>query len=602
MVVKQMAIRQSLPSDSEAMEFLDECNSAGIIAVDTETTGLNTRDGRDYIQGVSIGYKKDSESFESFYFPFRHRYGSNYGHLVQERVRKIIESAPTIVFHNAKFDIVALRQIDIQTRSGSWIDTMLMAHLINENWPYSKSLDTLAQSYLSSGHTKQMPEEVASIVNNKALGWAFVPSHYMFDYGRIDAEVTLELFFALWPKFTAEGLENFWPHKARLIEVVIEMESRGVKVNMPFVESMIDAAEQAIQDYGDMFGGNPGSAKFLQQKLLEELHLPVVKRSGKTGKPSFDREAMRVYEQILTDMGSPIADDILAYRGWVHAKGLFYEPYKNLVSPDGRIRPSYKHHKDSDDGGTVTGRLSCADPNLQQIPRVSNKSWNGRVKRCFTGSDGFTLWEADYSQLELRLGTAYANEQYLKEVFRDGRDIFTELSQTLGWDRQHTKSFVYSTQYGAGKTRISHVFGVSENQAQALINQYYNQFPRFKQVSESAKNKCLVERKLRLWSGRYRHFANPREENHKAFNSLIQGGAADIVERVMVRLFDTVDQQSNGEVRMLLQVHDSVIFEIKNGREEYWKPAILSVMEDVNNICVDFDVRFAVDFHKFGGD
>ena len=599
MVVKQMEIRETLPSTSEAVSFLEQASKQGIIAVDTETTGLLIRDGRDYIQGLSIAYR-GAFGYTSFYFAFRHKHGGNYDINVLDACRRVIESCPTLVFHNAKFDIVSLRQLDINVPTGRWIDTMIMAHLINENWPYSKSLDSCAQAYLKSGHTKEMPEQMAAIV--KAFGWAMVPSWLMFDYARIDTEVTLELFFELWDKFAEEGLDKYWPYKARLIEVVIEMESRGVKVDMPFVNSMIDAAEQAIQDYSDQFGGNPGSPVFLQKKLIEEMGLPVVKRSRKTGKPSFDKEAMGVYEQILTDRNDPLAEDILAYRGWVHAKGLFYEPYKSLVSPDGRIRPNYKHHKDAEEGGTVTGRLSCADPNLQQIPRVSTKSWNGRVKKCFVGSDGYTLWEADYSQLELRLGTAYANETYLKEVFRDGRDIFTELSQTLGWDRQHTKTFVYSTQYGAGKTRISHVFDVNENQAQILINQYYSQFPRFRAVSEAAKNKCLVERKVRLWSGRYRHFSNPKEENHKAFNSLIQGGAADVVERVMVALFDEVDQKSNDEVRMLLQVHDSVIFEIKNGREEYWKPRILAVMENINEICTNFDVKFAVDFHKFGGD
>lgn len=601
-----MDLRTDLPSSSEALDFLTAARGS-MLAVDTETTGLLIRDGRDYIQGIGICYREWSDSFgthlyHSFYFPFRHRRGKNYDRVVLEEVKNLIESAPTLVFHNAKFDIVALKQLDINVPSGHWIDTMIMAHLINENWPYSKSLDSLAQAYLRSSHTKQMPEEVAAITNSKVLGWSEVPSHWMFDYGRIDAEVTFELFVELWPKFKNEGLDTFWPHKARLIEVVIEMEYRGVSINMPFVESMIDAAEQAIQDYDELLGGSASSPKFLQQKLIEEMGLPVVKRSHKTGNPSFDKEAMSVYEQILSDRGDDLANHILAYRGWVHAKGLFYEPYKRLVSPDGRIRPSYKHHKDSEEGGTVTGRLSCADPNLQQIPRVSNKSWNGRVKKSFQGSEGFTLWEADYAQLELRLGTAYANEPYLKEVFKNGRDIFTELAQVLGWDRYHTKVFVYSTQYGAGKTRISHIFSVSENQAQALINQYYNQFPRFRQISESAKAKCLAERRIRLWSGRYRHFANPREENHKAFNSLIQGGAADIVERVMIKVFDEIDQKSDGEVRMLLQVHDSIIFEIKNGREEYWKPKILAVMEDINNICTNFDVRFAVDFHKFGGD
>jgi len=599
-VLANLPLRTEVPSVSEANDFITEATGLDL-AVDTETTGLLIRDGRDYTQGVSVSFRSPAtRELKSFYFPFRHKYGTNYPDTTLYRLQSLIETAPTVTMHNAKFDLVALRNLGINVRTGSWICTAIWAHLINENYPYSKSLDDCAKHYLKGTELKEKPAELAAITDAKGLGWGYVPSHLMFDYACQDTKVTYLLREALWPLFKQEELNEYWPHKARLVEVVIEMESRGIGVNVELVKRLIDSSEQAIQDYQELLGCDPGKPAQLADLLLNRMGLPVVKSSPKTGKPSFDKEAMGVYDQILEQRNSPEAKYIKAYRGWKHARGLFYVPYLELRSPDGKLRPSYKHHKDADEGGTVTGRLSCQDPNLQQIPRVSNKEWNGRVKECFEASEGYELWEADYSQLELRLGTAYAKEPDLIQVFEEDRDIFTEMSKTLGWERQQTKGFVYSVQYGAGAKRIATVFGVTEAAAKGLIDRYYLTYPRFRAVSEAAKERVWSTRKIRLWSGRYRHFRNPKEENHKAFNSLIQGGAADIVERIMILLFDTVDQKSNGEVRMLLQVHDSVIFEIKKGTQDKWLPIIQSTMASINENVMDFGVKFAVDVHRFG--
>lgn len=590
--------------ESSACEFLERARGK-VLAVDTETNAKDIRDGRGYAVGVSICFEDPTAEYGySFrYFPFRHLdTENNFGPRILSLLREVIETAPALIFHNAKFDIVSLSTLGIRVRSGTWFCTMIACHLINENYPYSKSLDSCCKAYLGEEWHKEMPEEMAKIIKTKGLGWEYVPAWMMESYAAWDAHITFRLRNKILPLFLSENLEEYWPYKARLIEVVIEMESRGVGVDVAKCEAMIDAADQAIQDYGDMLGGiNASSSSQLVDLLINKMGLPVVKRTP-GGKPSTDREAIGIYEEILENLGSPIAEYILGYRGWVKAKSAFYGAYLEHLSPDGRLRPSYRHHKDSEEGGTVTGRLSCANPNLQQIPRKSDKPWNGAVKSAFKPSEGYLLWEADYSQLELRLGTAYAKEPTLKRVFIEGRDIFTEMSGWLGWPRHNVKTFVYSTQYGAGKTRISHVFQVSPDKAQELINQYYDMFPGFRAVTQNASAKAMANRKIRLWSGRYRHFAKPRDEAHKAFNSLIQGGAADVVERIMIALFDEVDQKSNGEVRMLLQVHDSVIFEIKQGREQYWESRILEVMQNVNQICADFDVKFAVDFHRFGGD
>jgi DNA polymerase-1 len=291
---------------------------------------------------------------------------------------------------------------------------------------------------------------------------------------------------------------------------------------------------------------------------------------------------------MLATMDDDRASLILEYRGYQKTVSSNYKPYLELLSPDGRLRPNYKMH------GTVTGRLSCEKPNLQQIPRVSEKPWNGRLKQAFIAEPGFTLWEADYSQLELRLAAAYARETELLEIFNSGRDVFTEMARDLNMARHDVKTLTYTIQYGGGITRIKNVFGVSVEKAAEIKDDYFERYPGFRKMSQQASSVCRRQGFIRLWSGRRRHFADPQNEAHKAFNSVIQGGAAEIVKHTMLRLSETVDSD---DCRMLLQVHDSVVFEIRNGMEDAYLPKIKEVMEAVEP---DFGVHFAVDVHKWG--
>lgn len=217
-----------------------------------------------------------------------------------------------------------------------------------------------------------------------------------------------------------------------------------------------------------------------------------------------------------------------------------------------------------------------------------------RRGKTFIAAEDFELWEFDYKQLELRLATGYAQNPILLKVFEEGRDIFSEMAVDLSLSRQDTKTFVYSVQYGAGNTRISNVFKISMNEAAKLRQRYADAYPEFTHLSLQAAKICMTKGKIKLWSGRYRHFKDRKEDAHKAFNSVIQGGAADIVERVMVRLSKEIDCK---DCRMLLQVHDSVVFEIRSNEVDKYKEKILAIMEDIKP---DFGVKFAVDAHKWG--
>jgi DNA polymerase I-like protein with 3'-5' exonuclease and polymerase domains len=401
------------------------------------------------------------------------------------------------------------------------------------------------------------------------------------------------------------------------------MESSGILLDVEYCKRMSELAANSMADFQEMIADfNPNSHKSQYHYLVEILGIPdyqvLKKRKKKLEDGSTETEEYwattfdaNSYNEhwgpYLERLNNPVAAYVLGFRGWKKADSAFYRSYLKHVSADGRLRPSYKHHKSSegdDAGGTVTGRLSCAEPNLQQIPKtdakkMEKKPWNAGVKRSFIPTPGYELWEVDYSQLELRLGTAYAGVEELMEVFNDdSRDIFNEIAKQIGLERDPTKTYVYSTQYGAGINRLVSALGVTPSEAAKIRDDYYKAYPGFREIQDQVKSMCMTYKKVQLWSGRFRHFVAPRKEAHKAFNSVIQGGAADIVERKMVEVFHKVDQKSDNEVRMLLQVHDSIIFEIKSGTTDKWLPKIIEIMSDVNSLRPEgFGVHFAVDAH-----
>lgn len=581
-----------IPDKTSALEFIKYASSAPIIAVDTETTGLHIRDGRDYAMGLSVAYE-GGNGYKAMYFPFRHELGVNYDDEVLIAVKNLIEQS-IIVFHNSKFDLVSLATLGIDFQ-GAFFDTLIMAHLINENWPMRKDLDTLCRSYVGKEIGKVMDPWLKAYID--AFGWAKVPSEHMYNYAMEDAHVTLILLKTLLPRYKEEATEEIWEHKQKFVRVINAMEKWGVKVDVEKAKALLAKGTKRVGELKWELKFNANSSKQKKEFFIDQLGLPVLEYTDK-GVPSFNKSVMPMYEKMMEERfpGDTRVKKILEYMGWVHSMGLFYRPWIEYLSPDGRLRPEYRLHKD-EEGGTTTGRLSCQKPNLQQIPRVTDKDWNKEVKTCLIPEEEYTLIEADYSQLELRLATAYANEKTLKNVFNEGRDIFSEMAYQMGLTRDATKTFVYSTQYGAGNRRISHVFGVSMAAAQTLRDNYYRTYPGFAKFSENCSETAFRIKKIKTWSGRYRHFRNPEEEAHKAMNACIQGGAADIVERIMVKCYEEfVDPE---KCRMLLQIHDALVFEVRNDVLMEYAQKIKDTMEDVNSI-MDFGVKFNVDVHKLG--
>lgn len=572
-------------------DFLVGLKDEDYIAVDTEGTGLKVYDGTNYAHGLSITYRHANHGMVSHYFPFRHRFGDNLGPeslwLVQESLQNY---QGVIAFHNAPFDLASLWTLGINliAKRALIIDTQILANLVNENWPASKSLESLGMHYLKRGK-KDKPAD------NQ---WDIIPAIALYEYACEDTNLTYDLAMLLMAKLIKlEVWEYYTTIKYKSIYNVLYMMMTGIIIDTELCARQEEVGTEQLNELKQIMGINPGSRKDLEKLLINELGLPVVKRSPKTSAPSFDKEAMSQYDVMLEEMDDLSAQHISTYRGWQKAVSSCYRAYQEKLSIDGRLRTHYLLFKDADEGGTTTGRLSSREPNLQQIPKNSNKPWSGRIKKAFLAATGYTLIEADYSQLELRLATAVAGIESLKKVFIEGRDIFDEMAEQLGMPRQDVKTMVYTIQYGGGLDRLIHVFKVTRAVAKDRREGYFRQYPQFKEVTAKATARATTLGNVRIWSGRYRNFISPSADGHKAFNSYIQGGAADIMEVQMNRVMEEIVLPSNDAVRMLMQVHDSLVFEVRNDVLEEYRIKIKEVMEDVRP---DFGVRFAVDVHNWG--
>lgn len=492
----------------------------------------------------------------------------------------------TLVFHNAGYDLKRLQRKFNYKHEGRFYDTMLMIHWINEHCN-NYSLDAQCKSY--GLRPKNRSPQMQFIIDN--LGWRSVPFILMHSYSANDAWITHQLFRTILPEFIAQEFDNDLWHvwECKYIWVIANMVELGIKIDLEFCVREMIRGQNIMEQMRRELYINPGSSNGLESLLIKQLGLPVVKLTP-GGKPSFDKEAMKQYEEILEFHNDDRAAKILRYRGWQKTVSSNYKAYCDLRDKNNVLHPGYKIH------GTETGRASCEKPNLQQIPKVTEKEWNGSLKKAFIPRDGYELWEFDYSQLEFRLTCAYAEQHDLIAIFNDeSRDIFTEMANAMGWLRQNVKTLVYLILFGGGANRAKSAFGLKTiEEAKELVEEFHRMYPGIRKVSRKAQNLAAARGFVKYWTGRRRHF--PRgSKYYRAFNSIIQGGESEIVKRAMIKLDETVCDEET--CRMVLQVHDSIVFEIRVGHADRLKPKIKEAMESVD---YDFGVDFRVDCKRWG--
>lgn len=399
--------------------------------------------------------------------------------------------------------------------------------------------------------------------------------------------------------------QTLWEIESDFIRQIAGIKRRGIKVDTEFSRKKAIEGTKILNQISSSLGWNPGSPVQLGKYLIDDLGLPVIKQTP-AGKPSFDKEALEEYEVLLDATGDETAQKVLTYRGWQKTVSSNFQAYLDLKDENDVIHPNYKVH------GTRSCRLSCEKPNLQQIPRESVKPWNGDVKKAFIPREtdlyqellqsensrhlssptyrscgSLRLRTFDFKQVEFRLAAAYAKEVELLEIFNSGADVFTEMSERLGRPRHQIKTFVYATLYGAGKSKIALILKVPQDEAIDLYEEYHGTWPGFKRISERATSLAANNGYVEYWTRRRRHL--PKAEVRKAFNSIIQGGAFEIVKRRMLAL---------REEPIVLQVHDSITIEDDDNCDIDRIKRTLEAVPEANEFGVKFEVDMVVEGEK----
>lgn len=570
-------------------KHLDHMRRAENLIIDTEGTLTHPHSETWGLSYSSYGINE--------YFAFNHKLGQNLPIEWLSVIVPVVENVPVCTFHNAKHDLRALRNIGINRFGKKNYCTMVMSHMTDEN-RFDKSLNALSLQY--GGKPKEMPWQMKLIVDG--FGYDMVPVDLWLNYASNDADITEEAFHHIYEEFTEQGFDGeLWDWEQRWTETLCSIEDAGVLIDVELAEREYFRGRKIMEEMQRELGFNPGSSDQLGTFLIDELGLPVLKWTpgGKSGKrkPSFTKDVMERYDSLLEQRNDKRAKQVLRYRGWQKCTSASYLPYMEERSPvDGRLRTTYNMHR------AKTGRLTAA--RLHQIPKISSKEWNANTKKCIITEEGRTAWEADFSQLEFRVGALYAlamdpKTKVLIDIFNDpSRDVFNEMAAHNNMERDPMKTLNYTMQFGGGARRVSEVFNVSELSARGIISEYFRNYPGFAKAATFAERRADQRSYVSYWTGRRRHFRF-QSEHHKAFNSLCQGGAFEIVKRQGVRINEA--GLNNDECRMDLTVHDSYRFSIENGKEDKYLPEIKSIMEDVASLDPEKlgGVKFAVNINKW---
>ena len=433
-----------------------------------------------------------------------------------------------IVFHNAKFDISVLEEYGCTIPVGLIHDTMIMAHYINENHK-NYSLDMLAKRF-------DLSQKATNVAKVMKQNWNNIPVVAMGHYAAQDVVSTGQLYEFLLPAY--QEYKDLWIDYDRDFMLLLSrMEDRGIPLDSKMCSDLANQTKLRMFEIEHELGFDPSKPSQIRAKLFSE---PPVGLGLKPLSFTPANHLPQVNTAFLERQAHPVCALLLEYSRLKKYLTSYFLPYQKLAGLAGRIHPSFRQH------GTVTGRLSCADPNLQQVPRDSI------VKDVFMPEKGCHLVEIDYSNIEMRLAVVYSNQNELWEEFstREG-DVHGRVAKALGIDRYKAKVVNFLIIYGGGANALAYQLQISPKEASVIIEGMKKAYPEIFITMKQAENACYNSGgTVRLWSDRVRHFPYP-SEYHKAFNSVVQGGAFEIVKRSMLLL-----DAAGFDIRN--QVHDSV--------------------------------------------
>ena len=580
---------QAILTESDFQYWLEKLSQAKLIAVDTETDSL------DYMQANLVGISFALENGEATYLPLQHRYLDVPEQLnltdSLTRLKPILEN-PEIhkVGQNIKYDETIFSRHGIELQGVAY-DTMLESYTLDSTGRHN--MDELAQRYL--GHRTISFEELAGKGKNQ-LTFDQIPLEQAAEYAAEDADITMKLHQTLWPKIQAEPtlVELFEKLEMPLVSVLSRIERNGVLLDsdLLFQQSaeiavrLTQLERQAHELAGEPF--NLASTKQLQEILFTKLGLPILKKTPK-GAPSTNEEVLEelAYEHDLPKL-------LVEHRGLSKLKSTYTDKLPLMVDRDsGRVHTSYHQ------AVTITGRLSSSDPNLQNIPIRTEEG--RRIRKAFIAADGNQIIAADYSQIELRIMAHLSNDAGLSKAFAEGKDIHrataaeifgVPLEQVSSEQRRSAKAINFGLIYGMSAFGLARQLGIARGQAQQYIDLYFQRYPGVQtfmsEIQQKAREQGYVEtlfkRRLYLPEIKSANAMRRKGAERVAINAPMQGTAADIIKRAML-LIDAEIRNSD-EIKMIMQVHDELVFEVRSDKVAHYAERIKTLMEQAAELTV----------------
>ncbi|EPP5329688.1 DNA polymerase I [Vibrio alginolyticus] len=572
--------------------WLDKLQTAELFAFDTETDNL------DYMLANLVGLSFAVDEGIAAYVPVAHDYLDAPEQLdrdwVLEQLKPILEDAAKAkVGQNLKYDASVLARYDIELK-GIKHDTMLESYIYNSVGG-KHDMDSLALRFLQ--HSCISFEQIAGKGKNQ-LTFNQIELEQASPYAAEDADVTLRLHNRLFANIEQdESLKTVYEEiEMPLVPVLSRIERTGVfidemKLSAQSVEitARLDELEKKAYEIAEQ-EFNMNSPKQLQAILFEKMGLPVVKKTP-SGTPSTNEE---VLQELALDY--PLPKLILEYRGLAKLKSTYTDKLPKMINPStGRVHTSYHQ------AVTATGRLSSTDPNLQNIP-IRNEAGR-RIRQAFVAPSGHKILAVDYSQIELRIMAHLSGDQALLDAFRDGKDIHAataaeimgvSIEDVSSEQRRRAKAVNFGLIYGMSAFGLAKQLGIPRGEAQAYMDTYFERYPGVMQYMEdtrsTAADKGYVEtifgRRLHLPEIKSRNGMRRKAAERAAINAPMQGTAADIIKKAMLLVDQWIQEEGNGRVKLLMQVHDELVFEVEESSLSEIESKVQKLMESAAELKV----------------
>ena len=530
---------------------------------DLETTGLDPFK-QDKLIGVAILIPDATNKTEgeSFYVPFRHTPSKDlfrHTHCKNLPIENLRRLAPffsdpnrLLVGFNLKFD-VHFTEAEQMPVHNQLIDVMLAAHLANEN-EMSFALERLGTKYISPDAAQANRDLLQKLKNRKLKkgDMQYLSPEEVAPYAEQDVRLTWQLARFYFRNLEAQGIIDLWPSVNEYLKAIITMERRGVLVN----------PKGCTQNLA------------LARKHQAELYKKMVALVGRDFNPLSVPQLRQILGQQATDKKAlakskhPIAPLLVQNRAWDKAAGTFYQGFLDSMDGNCRIHPNILLH------GTISGRPSCRNPNLQALPKKSGKIY--RVRDLILAPPGYVLMSWDWNQVEVRLLAHYTKDPFLLDAFRQEKDIHQEISTTLNISRERGKRINLGTIYGIGADALSDELSIPRVEAKDYLDRYHRLIPGIRKLYNTAQRIAERDHKIPMWTGRLRHY---RKEDalHNALSNLIQGGVAEMMRVTITRLHSLIEGSG---AYLILQIHDELLLEIPIGEEVDWSVEIKRIMED----------------------